>query len=137
MSGSPIPASPILAAPEDFRSHLWLPSRPPSTPPLSGPELSRQAPGHSRRLRETRAGDGQRLRKVLDIEPRLGTQGICQVFVPYPGGLDIEFGLLFLIAGLNAMAGDSPLLAYPINIAMQGHLCCRYFWRSITFNPPI
>jgi hypothetical protein len=45
---------------------------------------------------------------------------------PEPGGLDIEFALQLLIDRLHPMAGDSPLPADPINVAMQGHGWCSF-----------
>src|SRR5882757_1894154 len=78
--------------------------------------------GFSRRFRVIFAGRRNRVVEVLDIEPFLGTYAVLDAVLPQLGGLDIEFSLLLLVASLDAVAGDGPLSAHPIDVAMQDHL---------------
>src|ERR1700688_1539010 len=82
--------------------------------------------GLSRRFGIMFAGDLDRLLEILDIEPRLGAQAVQYAGFPQARALDIELALLLLIAGLEAVSGDGPLSAHPIDIAMQGHRSIRF-----------
>src|ERR1700730_89219 len=82
--------------------------------------------GFSGRLRVMLAGDGKRFLEVLDIEPLQSAPAFQHAVLPQAGGLDIEFALLLLIAGLDAVARDGPLSAHPIDFAMQGHFLSSF-----------
>src|SRR5215213_6889468 len=71
------------------------------------------------------AGDLKRLVEVCCIDPGLSADAIQHTVFPQPRRLDVERGLLLLIAGLDAMAGDRPLSPHPIDVAMKGHGCLR------------
>ena len=82
--------------------------------------------GFSGRLRVMLAGDGESFIKVFGIEPLQGADALQHAIFPDPGSLDIELALLFLIAGLDAMASDRLLSAHPVDVAMQGHRYVRF-----------
>src|SRR4051794_12247218 len=73
------------------------------------------------RLRETLTCDPDRLVEVFGIDPLLAADAFDRFVVPQPRRLDIERGLLLLIACLDAVASDGPLFPDPIDVAMKGH----------------
>jgi len=74
---------------------------------------------------------GPRHRKPLveirDIEPFLGAHAFDQRILPQAGGLDIEKTAQFLVDQLHPVAGDRPLPADPMDIAMQCHFLLLLF----------
>src|SRR6267142_1389703 len=110
------------------------------------------------RLRELRSGNKKAFGEILGIEPPAGAQALRQAIVPQAGDLNVEDALQPLVDRLHAVAGDRPLPADPIDVAMQGHFCPSFperlttapnqdyrgpAWRigyrslSTTFSPPI
>ena len=69
-------------------------------------------------FRITLSGFRKSFVKILGIEPFLIVQCVGPSVFPYPGSLDIEFALQLLIDRLYPVAGDRPLLAHPIDVAM-------------------
>jgi len=59
--------------------------------------------------------------EILAIEPVVGTHPLGKTVVPYPGDVDVECAPALLIDRLNSSAGDRPLSAHPIDVAMHGH----------------
>src|SRR5436305_13259816 len=72
-------------------------------------------------LRETLTCDPDRLVEVFGIDPLLAADAFDRFVVPQPRRLDIERGLLLLLACLDAVASDVPLFPDPIDVAMKGH----------------
>ena len=67
------------------------------------------------------ASNGKRFVEILAVEPRFVPHVFQQALFPNPRGLDIEFALQLPINRLDPLAGDSPLSAHPVDVAMQGH----------------
>ena len=112
--------NPAPRSPSASRRHFPFRARPSSRPRQTG-HFRLDGRGLSRRLGIIFTGDLERLREILDIEPRLGAEPFLNAILPQARALDIELALLLLIACLDAVAGHGPLPAYPEDIAMQGH----------------
>src|ERR1700738_1484200 len=77
--------------------------------------------GFSRRFRVTLAGNGKPLVEIQDIDPFQPIHALDEAVFPQTGDLDIEHAIQPLIDRLHPVAGDSPLPADPIDVAMQRH----------------
>jgi hypothetical protein len=115
----------------------------------------------ARRLWKTLSRGCERLVEILPIEPCEGAHALRQAVVPQPGDLDIECAVEALIDRLHPEAGNGPLPADPVDVAMQGHRSAfpkralahagthdsgslrlrniegNYASRAITLSPPI
>src|SRR5229473_4275815 len=78
--------------------------------------------GLSGRFRVTLAGGGKSLVEIQDIDPFQPTHAFNEAVFPQTGDLDIEHAIQPLIDRLHPVAGNSPLPADPIDVAMQRHV---------------
>ena len=84
-------------------------------------EARMQRLGRARRFRIPRPRDREPLVEVARLSHSLARMLFDQTVVPQPGGLDVEEALQLLIDQLHPVAGDGPLPADPVDVAMQRH----------------
>ena len=79
----------------------------------------------TKRLRISFSGHGKPVVEIFLNQPLLIAKTFQQAVIPHPGGRDVELSFSLLIDRLHSNAGDSPLPANPVDVAMQRHLDLR------------